>query len=233
MIRYFLSSWRGRITLLTIIAATFGISLTASMVVAVGKMPEAASRAKQLPFVGDISVKLAEKFYGISTATPPPEPDIATIRDLRPLSSEEINQLMQDLKVQRQAYLDRMQEVDKESKRLDLYREDLAKERETIDAIRAEIVSQWDEIKKAKASFDKEVTDLNGIEEKNLKQLATSYESMKPEKAAEIVAKLDEATAVKTLFLMRERSAAKVMENMDKETAARLTERMAFVRQPE
>jgi flagellar motility protein MotE (MotC chaperone) len=230
MMRYLIGTWRGRLVLLAIVLVTFVISLTATMVVAVGKMPESAMAASRLPVLGPLSVALAERCYGISTAPPPPEPDIETIRDLRPLSSDEINQLMQDLKNQRQVYTDRMADVEKETKRLDLYRKDVAKEREAIDALRMEIVSQWDEIKKAKASLNKEVTDLSGIEEKNIKQLAASYEAMKPDKAAEIVSKLDEATAVKTLFLMRERSAAKVIENLDGDMAARLTERMALVR---
>jgi len=233
MTHYLIGTWRGRLVLLAIVLITFVISLTATLVVGVGKLPESAAAAGKLPLVGPVSVALAERFYGAPTPPPPPEPDIQTIRDLRPLSSDEINQLMEDLKKQRQVYLDRLVEVENDTKRLDLYRNDLAKEREAIDALRTEIVSQWDEIRKARASLDKQVTDLTNIEEKNLKQLATSYEAMKPDKAAAIVTKLDEATAVKTLFLMRERSAAKIIENLDGEIAARLTERMALVRQPQ
>jgi flagellar motility protein MotE (MotC chaperone) len=232
MIHYLLGTWRGRALTLAVVLLTFVISLTASLAVAVGKMPESARAAARLPVLGPLSVALAERYYGVSTEPPAPEPDIPNIRDLRPLSSEEINQLMQDLKSQRQVYLDKFAEVEKESKRVEICRKDLAKEREEIDALREEIVSQWDEIKKARTSLDKQITDLTGIEEKNLKQLASSYEAMKPDRAAEIVAKLDEATAVKTLYLMRERSAAKVIENLDQDTAARLTERMALVRRP-
>ena len=114
---------------------------------------------------------------------------------------------------------------------MDLYRAEIAKEREQLLALREKVVSQWEEIKKAREGMDRQVTEIQTLEAKNLKQLAASYEAMKPERAVLIVKKLDEQTAAKTLFLMRERAAGKIIEQLDQDTAAKLTERMALMKQ--
>jgi flagellar motility protein MotE (MotC chaperone) len=159
--------------------------------------------------------------------------DVPTYRDMKPLSAEEIAQLIEDLKEERRLCAEQGQELDREKKRMDLSREEVAKERDQLLALRDKVVSQWDEIKKAREGMDRQVTEIQALEAKNLKQLAASYEAMKPERAVLIMKKLDEPTAAKTLFLMRERAAAKIIELLDQDTAAKLTERMALIKQVE
>ena len=202
---------------------------------AVGHSPAAAPAVARVPVIGPMAVSIADLAPRRTASEPKPaeqsKQDVPTYRDLKPLSAEEIAQLIEDLKEERQACADRAQELDREKKRVDLYRAEIAKEREQLLALREKVVSQWEEIKKARAAMDRQVTEIQTLEAKNLKQLAASYEAMKPERAVLIVKKLDEQTAAKTLFLMRERAAAKIIEQLDQDTAAKLTERMTLMKQ--
>lgn len=228
MMHALFGSWPRRIVTAMACLLAFVISLTASLAVSVVRAPDLTDRAGGVPVVGSLAVYAAHRY----SPPPPPEerPDIATVRDLRPLSAEEISELIEKLKAQRVAYTERADALEREQKRLNLYRQDLTRERDELLALREQVVNQWEEIKKARGGLDRQVTEMNGIESRNLKQLATSYEAMRPERAAPIVKQLDEGTAAKTLFLMRERNAAKIMEQLDHETAAKLTERMALMK---
>jgi flagellar motility protein MotE (MotC chaperone) len=235
MIQQLLGTWHRRIVTLLACGLAFVISLTAALAVAVEKNPTTAAAALRAPVVGALAVSIAEWHGGrklpLETAPEILPPDVKTFRELRPLSSEEISRLIEELKEERQACADRSLEIEREKKRMELYRDEIAKEREQLLAIREKVVSQWEEIKNARTALNTQVTEIQSLEAKNLKQLAASYEAMKPEKAAPIVKKLDEGTAAKTLFLMRERAAAKIIEQLDTESAAKLTERMLLMKQ--
>lgn len=56
-----------------------------------------------------------------------------------------------------------------------------------------------------------------------IRKLAKIYESMRPEDAAPILAKLDDQTIIQVLQSMRQRQAAKVLTNFDPELAARIS----------
>jgi flagellar motility protein MotE (MotC chaperone) len=234
MIQMLFGTWKRRIVTVLACVLAFLVSLTTALTVAAGRSPAAAPAVARVPVVGPMAVSIATWRHGGSLEPKPveePKKDVPTFRDLKPLSAEEIAQLIEDLKTERQSCADRAQELDREKKRVDLYRAEIAKEREQLLALREKVVSQWEEIKKARASMTQEVTEIQTLEAKNLKQLAASYEAMKPERAMLIVKKLDEQTAAKTLFLMKERSAAKIIEQLDQDTAAKLTERMMLMKQ--
>lgn len=234
MIQMLFGTWRRRIVTVLACVLAFFVSLTAALTVAVTHTPAAAPVVARAPVIGRIAVSIATWRHGGSLEPKPVEEakeDVPTYRDMKPLSGEEISQLIEDLKGDRQLCADRLQELDREKKRLDLNRAEIAKEREQLLALREKVVSQWEEIKKAREGMDRQVTEIQALEAKNLKQLAASYEAMKPERAVLIVKKLDEQTAAKTLFLMRERAAGKIIEQLDQETAAKLTERMALMKQ--
>ncbi len=234
MIQMLFGTWRRRIVTVLACALAFLVSLTTALTVAAAHSPAAAPAVARVPVIGPMAVSIAAWRHGESLQPEPVEEakkDVPTFRDLKPLSAEEIAQLIEDLKEERQHCAERSQEVDREKKRVDLYRAEISKEREQLLALREKVVSQWDEIKKAREGMDRQVTEIQTLEAKNLKQLALSYEAMKPERAVLIVKKLDEQTAAKTLFLMRERAAAKIIEQLDQDTAAKLTERMVLMKQ--
>jgi len=234
MIQMLFGTWRRRIVTVLACVLAYVVSLTTSLTVAAVHSPAVAPTVARVPVIGPMAVSIATWRHGGSLQPKPVEEakeDVPTYRDLKPLSAEEIAQLIEDLKNEQQLCADRTQELDREKKRVDLSRTEVAKEREQLLALREKVVSQWEEIKKAREGMDRQVTEIETLEAKNLKQLATSYEAMKPERAVLIVKKLDEPTAAKTLFLMRERAAGKIIEQLDPETAAKLTERMALMKQ--
>ncbi len=231
MMNLLFGTWRRRLITLGALLLSFGLSLTATLAVATLRRPETATAAQRIPGVGAVAVAIAESLREPVAEQGDEGPqDIETIRNLRPLSTEEVTSLIEALKQEREQCRARETHVDEEEKRLDVYRQTLRQERERLDSLRQEIAQMWDETKKARESLQRDVTELETNEAKNLKQLSSAYEKMKPERAAEIVAKLDEPLAAKTLYLMADRSAGKILENLDGETAARLTERMALLR---
>jgi len=225
-------TWARRLTTLLVLLAAFAASLVAALGVAVSRSPAAADAAEKIPLLGNLAVALAERNAGpAQTAKDAPAPEEKRFRELRPLSAEEIDELIRDLKDQRLQYVQKAALLEREQRRLDLYREELAKEREALEKLRADIAAKWEECRKARAALQRQVTDLDAVEAKNLKQLASAYEAMKPERAAAIVQSLDESIAAKTLYLMRERAVAKIMEHLDQDSAARLIQRMTLLRQ--
>ena len=233
MIQMLFGTWRRRIITVLACVLAFLASLATSLTVAVVHSPAVAPAVARVPVIGRMAVSIAAWRRGGSLQPKPVEEvkqDVPTFRDMKPLSAEEIAQLIEDLKTERELCTERGQELDRERKRVDLSRDEVSKEREQLLALRDKIVSQWEEIKKAREGMDRQVTEIHALEAKNLKQLAASYEAMKPERAVLIVKKLDEQTAAKTLFLMRERAAGKIIELLDQDTAARLTEKMSLMK---
>ena len=59
-----------------------------------------------------------------------------------------------------------------------------------------------------------------------IRKLAKIYEAMRPEEAAPILARMDDEEIVEILLRMRQRSAAKLMSNLDPVIAARISKRI-------
>ena len=231
MIRLLFGTWPRRALTLAVCGVAFIASLTAALTVGILRLPTAEAAARQIPVFGGMAVSLAEWRHGpLQAPEAPVEEDVETFRDLRPLTADEITDLIRSLKEQREIYLQKKKEMENENKRLAVYRDELGEERNQVQMIKDQVAAQWDEIKKAREALNREVMELGAVEAKNLKQLASTYEGMKPDRAALTVKKLDDATATKILFLMRERAAGKILEQLDEETAARLTEAMMFLK---
>jgi flagellar motility protein MotE (MotC chaperone) len=231
MIHILFGTWRRRaFTAVTCLLAFF-VSLVFALAVAVRKAPEMADAVRKVPGLGRMAVALVEARHGPIDKPAAAPVDVPTVREMRPLSTEEIARLIQDLKDQRQFYLDKQQELAREQKRLELARQEIASERELLVALREKVAQQWEEIGKTRSAMERQVIEIQGLEARNLKQLVTSYEAMKPERAAMIIKKLDEGTAAKALYLMKERAAAKIIEQLDETVAAKLTERMTLMKQ--
>ena len=233
MIHILFGTWRRRAFTAVACLLAFLVSLVFALAVAVRKAPDMADAVRKVPALGAMAVALVEARHGPLDKPAPPAADVPTVREMRPLSTEEIAHLIQNLKDQRQVCLDKQQELAREQKRLELTRQEIASERELLVALREKVALQWEEISKARVAMDRQVTEIQTLELKNLRQLVSSYEAMKPERAATIFKKLDETMAAKALYLMKERAAAKIIEQLDETFAARLTERITLMRQAE
>jgi len=232
MMRLLFGSWPRRGMTAAACVMAFVMGLTGAMLVAARKSPAYAEQVKRIPLIGSVAAAMG----GADSATPADDglakgEDVQTYRDIRPLSAEEISQLIEALREQRRIYLDQQGELKREQRRLSIARADLAKERKAIDDLRKKVAEEWEEIKKAREDLKKQVAVLKGEETANLKKLAQQYEAMKPDKAAPILKQLSENTAAKIMYLMRERSVGKILENLDEDAATRLSEKMALLRQ--
>ena len=232
MIRTLFGNWRRRLLTLAACFAAFCVSLVAALSLGLTRSPSSIESVKRFPLFGKVAVAIVESRMGPLDNRPAAEKEeeIPSFRQIAPLSAEEITKLIEALKQQHQIYEDKVNEVSRTEMRLDVYRKELTAERERVEALKQEIAKQWDALNAATQSLNRQITELSEIEAKNLKQLASTYEAMSPDKAASIVAKLDEATATKTLYLMRDRSAAKVLEHMDQDAAARLSQRILLLK---
>lgn len=137
----------------------------------------------------------------------------------------EIENLANELKGRRTALDSREQEIAAREERLNARFRELEKLRQEIETLRAEALSG--------------MTDFDAAEARNLKTLAKTYGELTPKAAVGIFEKLDEATAVKLLYLMKSEAVSGILQEMgtssNPETvarAARLIDRLRLVKAP-
>lgn len=137
----------------------------------------------------------------------------------------EIENLATELKNRRAALDVREQEIVAREERLAARLREFEKMRQEIETLRAEALSG--------------MTDFDAAEARNLKALAKTYGELTPKAAIGIFEKLDEATAVKLLHLMKSESVSGILQEMgtssNPETvarAARLIDRLRLVKAP-
>ncbi len=102
---------------------------------------------------------------------------------------------------------------------------------------RQELENKKKELKRLESEVDKKLEQLNQLrlqvetllarkdaeEQKRIQELAKMYEKIAADKAATIFVSLDQELAISLLKQMKIKSAAKILNNMEKEKAAKLT----------
>jgi len=139
--------------------------------------------------------------------------------------TDEINKLASNLKEEREALDERGKELDQFEKRLVGEREELAKVRTELEGMRREVT---DNIPKIEAS-----------EKQNIKNLAKTYATMKPQDAVAVMREMDDSSIVKILASMKADVVGTVFQEMAKAKdsdgtlavrAARISEQLRLVR---
>lgn len=139
--------------------------------------------------------------------------------------SEEIDNLSNDLKEERERLRTLSAQLDQRAARI-------AAERKELDQARAEIDSTRNEVKGL-------ITEIGESESKNLKSLAATYSNLTPRAAVAVIRELDDTTAVKILFLMKPEAVSPIFEEMSRtadtdgtlaKRAASLSERLRLLR---
>ncbi len=138
--------------------------------------------------------------------------------------TDEINKLALDLKDEREALEQREKEIEAFEKRVAGEREELRKVRAELDVMRREVI---DNIPKIEAS-----------EKQNVKNLAKTYSTMKPQDAVSVMRELDDSSVVKILASMKADVVGTIFQEMAKAKdndgtlavrAARLSEQLRLV----
>lgn len=113
---------------------------------------------------------------------------------------------------------DRIEELEKELEDLEAQRDDLE-----IDLAKLENETTEEAAEAAEALEE----DEEGTEDGELKKLASSFRKMDKEQAAQIVANLNQSTAITLLELVSGDVRGEILEHMDPKVAANLMEAMA------
>lgn len=118
----------------------------------------------------------------------------------------EADQLILELKEEKEAVEKREQELNELAARL--------------KSQQAELNQVTQAVYRAQMDFDKTVLRVKEEETANLKKLAKIYSAMSPEGAANIFAEMDNETVVKIMLFMKETDTAAILENLGKKSAA-------------
>jgi len=113
-------------------------------------------------------------------------------------------------------------------------KDELEKEEEELEKKRAELMAIQEEINNKIAIINQlrneiraEMDRKKAVQEKNLRHLKKIYSSMKPQKAASLIEKLDFGFAVELLSILKGDVVGKILSFVDTEKAARISEQLA------
>ena len=165
---------------------------------------------------------------------------------------ENVVQMASNLRQQQEIYKTKEEQLQVRKKNLELIFQDMSTERKSLDGLRAQIAEELKGLAEKLESLEKKALDVDkqkkklteqasdikksvheieGIEQKGIKQIAGIADTMDPDVAADIfltmvdTGKLD--TAVKVLSTMRDRQAARVLAQIpDRAVAAQIFERL-------
>lgn len=144
--------------------------------------------------------KLVEKYRVEPTY---PEDQVREIQPSWAFKNPEVDQLITELRREREVARARAQELNELETRL-------AVERQEISTI-------TQEVSRLQAQLDAEFIAIREGEQANLKRLARVYGAMSPEGAAKILLEFEDEQAVKIFALMKEQESAPILELMAKE----------------
>jgi len=124
-----------------------------------------------------------------------------------------------------------------QEQRLVIAREDLRREAQRLEALRAQVVAATTKLQKARSALEQTRLRITADEQANLKHTAEVYDNMDATAAAAIFESMcknnQTADAVKIFHYMKERSVAKVLEAFqDRSLAAEVCQQMKRVNEP-
>ncbi len=168
-----------------------------------------------------ISAPIGAVIYLLATVLFWQKPDLPSRQQLADMAhaigpswnfnNPEADQLITELKIEKQSVQQRQQQLDDLAARLSTERTELG---QVIQSVR-----------QLQGDFDKAVLRVKDDETGNLKKLAKVYAAMTPEAAAGVLEQLDNEAIVKIMIFLKEPDAAAILEVMAKkgDTEARRT----------
>jgi flagellar motility protein MotE (MotC chaperone) len=155
---------------------------------------------------------------------------------LRP-NEKMIDELTKELRHQISELKREKQQFEEEQKRHRIASEELQKQIKELERLRVQLVNPITQLKEAQAEAMRSRVVIAQQEEDNLKRIATIYEKMDAVKGSEKLTTMcengQENDVVKILHYMSDRTAAKLIAEIDKDIAARLCEKMKKITKQE
>jgi len=151
-----------------------------------------------------------------------PGGSLPTVATMRSFSSEELSGMLKEARAAKQKVEAEAARLSQQEARIGMLLRDLAKEKEEILKIRAELDVKHGELKKAQAELDKRLIEADETEIAGLRRSAAIHEAMDPKKAAAAIAALEPTHAAKLLAFVQEKKAARILQEMTPQAASAL-----------
>ena len=102
-------------------------------------------------------------------------------------------------------------------------RENLEDRKKELKRLEEEVDKKLEQLNQLRLSVEKLLAEKDAAEQKQIQALAKLYEKMTADKAATVLATVDQGLAVAILKQMKTKSAAKILNSMEREKAAKVT----------
>ena len=102
-------------------------------------------------------------------------------------------------------------------------RENLENRKKELKRLEEEVDKKLDQLNQLRLNIEKLLAAKDAEEQKRISELAKMYEKMSAEKAAAVFTTLDKDLAIAILGQMKTKSAARILNNMERDKAAKLT----------
>ena len=101
--------------------------------------------------------------------------------------------------------------------------EELENRKKELKRLEGEVDKKIEQLNQLRVRIEKLLEQKNAEEEKRVTELAKVYEKMTADKAATVLGTLDQELAIALLAKMKTKSAAKILNNMERDKAAKLS----------
>jgi flagellar motility protein MotE (MotC chaperone) len=102
-------------------------------------------------------------------------------------------------------------------------RDDLEYKKKELKRLESEVDKKLDQLNQLRVRTEQLMAEKDAKELKRIQDLAKMYEKMSPEKAATVLITIDQELAVSILAKMKIKSAARILNNIEREKAAKLS----------
>ena len=161
--------------------------------------------------------------------TEPPEP-VRPVADRYRIVSGELIEMRNELAKRKQEG----ESLKTRERRIREHAAELAKRKGEYDGLKKSVEGYIDVLEQTKQQIERSFVEIKSVEARNIRRLASAYESMEPSSAAEVVASMDIDVATKLLYVMDERKSGKVLAalaQINPERAKELSQKMTTVRE--
>ncbi len=145
----------------------------------------------------------------------------------RAMTEQQLKELIQEIRGRRQEYDRKLQDLEKEKERMQIARQTLKKDIDTLNNLQVELAASTASLKSERDALLKTRIEIDQVEKNNLTALAAAYDKMDAARAGEIFKSMAQGQvrsgttpsvsaddAVKILRYMQERTKAKVLSEM-------------------
>jgi len=186
--------------------------------------------AVMLALKGDLDADVLRGVPGAGKNTPDDDGKIETVATMRYFSSEELTAMLKEARELKSKSEEQQAGLAQREQRLRICEQNIAKARLELLAMRSDLDSRKQDLRKAEKALESRVTLVDQAEAAGLRRSAMIHESMDPKKAAAALMALDADQAAGILAFVQEKKAARILQEMEPESASDLLTRIRKVK---